>query len=486
MTVRFRIRTSAGQELSFASHEMFEDFVRSGDLSPDDLVYDRESGSWAPARTHPLVLEIEYEKEEASEAEAKAEESSPENAFGLKLADPQPTAEDEAADEESPAPGAEAPTDDAGAVTAAEPSVSDDAGSGASFGLELAPAEEMMSPDEAAQAFVDKMEAERERESDFAVPDPGALQGLTMEHSGTLGGIAEPATPPPGRDPPKRKEPSRSRPDPSAPQGPEERSGRGKRIAMVVIGVAVLGAGGYFGARALQTRPDDTPADGVDTVGIVPVETPPPPPPAPEPVISSTEAAVRERAQERFLTATQNLLRELQPISDVWPEGAYLSLPSGNAEVLDAWQSYLTTIRRARAGDEERYRVAYEAALDDAAVQGDARAERLSAAMPDFAAAAALRNAHYDRVEALASAAIQSHNALLEAEGLILYDATGATGVQSGIGRGAYGLDADSQLLLDQVLDLLATRLDADGLGPKEGANVREWVWDGFLDAVAN
>ena len=69
---------------------MFEDFVRSGDLSPEDLVYDAESGSWAPSRTHPIVLDIEYEKEEAEEAAAKAKEQekeqSADNSFGLKLA----------------------------------------------------------------------------------------------------------------------------------------------------------------------------------------------------------------------------------------------------------------------------------------------------------------------------------------------------------------------------------------------------------------
>ena len=75
MSVRFRIRTSAGQELSFATHEMFEDFVRSGDLAPDDLVYDVETAEWSPARTVPLVLEIEYEKEAAEEAAARAAEA---------------------------------------------------------------------------------------------------------------------------------------------------------------------------------------------------------------------------------------------------------------------------------------------------------------------------------------------------------------------------------------------------------------------------
>ena len=36
----------------------------------------------------------------------------------------------------------------------------------------------------------------------------------------------------------------------------------------------------------------------------------------------------------------------------------------------------------------------------------------------------------------------------------------------------------------DQVSDLLSATLDADGLGPRTGTNVRAWVWDGFLDAA--
>jgi len=92
--------------------------------------------------------------------------------------------------------------------------------------------------------------------------------------------------------------------------------------------------------------------------------------------------------------------------------------------------------------------------------------------------------AHYDRVEALATAAIQSHNALMDAEGLILFDASGNSGVSGGVGAGASGRDADSQLLLDQVLELINATLDADGLGPRSGQNVRQWVWDGLLDAV--
>ena len=66
--------TSQGQELSFASREMFEEFVRSGDLADTDMVYDAETKGWSPARTHPIVLEVQYAQEEEEAAAAAAEQ----------------------------------------------------------------------------------------------------------------------------------------------------------------------------------------------------------------------------------------------------------------------------------------------------------------------------------------------------------------------------------------------------------------------------
>jgi len=489
MTVRFRIRTSAGQELSFASPEMFEDFVRSGDLSPDDLVYDAETGSWAPSRTHPIVLEIEYEKEEAAEAAAKEAEPSADNAFGLKLADAKDAPEEDAdvdgaagEGDDSPDDVSEGPTADATESASSEPSEE-------AFGLALTPAEDMLSPEEASRAFVDKMEAERVSDFDLSGPSQGGMEGFKMEDSNLLNEMPAPApTPPPPA--PRRERATRDETDrPShktaPPQRPRESGGTGRKVAIAVIGIGVLGAGGYFGLQFAGGDRTDVPPDTVGTVVPIPVETPPDPPP-PEPVIADTEAAVRERAEERFLTATQNELRTLQPVPEVFPGGAYLSFPSDHPEVLEVWQDYLNTIRRVRAAEEDRYTAAYGAALDDAAITGDARQTRLNAAIGDFDASLVLRDAHYDRVEALATAAIQSHNALVEAEGLILFDATGSTGAPGPVGRGTYGRDADAQLLLDQVLDLLSGALEADGVGPRQSANVRAWVWDGFLDAVTN
>lgn len=510
MAVRFRIRTSAGQELSFASHEMFEDFVRSGDLSPDDLVYDGETGSWSPARTHPTVLEIEYEREDGAAAARSGAD------VGERFGADEAGGDDAAAAEQAPHAEAGAQAVDASPSAPEEPPEavpsSDD------LGLDLAPIE-ARTPEEEAQAFLRKLEAERESEIEGA--GSRRIEGFTMKDSSTLADVLQPAERepaghepfpgpsakepirppakepirPPARPPSRREEPVRPpepvrRPEVRRPEPPrghaassevaEKSSGSGRRLLTTVLAVAVVGGGAYAGyvlLRGAAPSPVDEPETEVEPMAVEPEPEPPPR----EPVIASTEAAVRERAQERFLTATQGQLRDLQPVPEAWASGSYLAVPSEHPEVVDVWQSYLATIRRVRAGDAERYRTAYLAALDDAVVEGEARGTRLAAAMAEFDASAAPRAAHWDRVEALATAALQSHNALVEAEGLILYDPAVAG---DGLGAGTSGRDADAQLLLRQVIELFGARLDANGLGPRAPARVREWVWDGFLDAA--
>lgn len=478
MTVRFRIRTSGGQELSFATREMFEDFVRSGDLSPDDLVYDREIGSWSPARTHPMVLDIGYE-EEAEGAHGDEREG------GTEGAESSEADTGDSVDADSEAVSGDAPMDE--------------------LKLELAPTEEL-SAEEAKRAFVEKLEAERLSDLDVMPSMRDSLEGFTMEDAGSFGEMLQdeppPAEPEPPPAPTPRRRPERTarfeapgpveergapRARPTPPKRKRKKKGGGRRAVGMLLLLPVLAGAGYAGWVFLQGMDAGPPVEQGDVpddpVG-QPVDVEPTPPPGPEPVIPATELAVRERARERYLTSTQTDLRDLEPIPEAWPEGPYLSEPSSFPEVVDIWQSYLTTIRAVRATDEERYGSALEAALDDAAIEGEARATRLEAAMSDFDRTAPLRQAHFDRVEALATAAIQSHDALLEAEGLILFDATGSTGREEGIGAGTSARDGESQLLLDQVLELLEGTLDADGEGPGSGENVREWVWDGFLDAA--
>lgn len=456
MSARFRIRTSHGQELSFASHEVFAEFVRSGELQPDDVVYDAETKEWSSARTHPVVLQIEVETEEAARAQVSEE------------------------------------AEDVAAVAPEEPPPAPPPPTLGEIGLDLAPAPSRLTPEQESEAFVAKMAAERA--SDLDIDREAPLQGFTMEHGAPAlaDRVVEPMAPrrnvpspvqreaPAWQPEPPRYEPSIREEPPERPQPPKRTksgTGAGRRYAPFVIFVlAVVGAGVYFGPELMTSSAGTN--DGAETDGA-------PTPSEPPPEIADNEESVRRRAQERFLSSTQNLLRGLDPIPEIWLHGSYLAAPSDNPNVRAVWEEYLTTIRAVRAGDEERYRAAYSRALDDARVEGSARTLRLASATTDFQAAAAGRNSHYGRVEALATAALQGHDALVGAEGTIAYEPASGRGVSSDPVIEAVGRGPQAQALLNQVLDLILAELQGPG-GPGEAANVREWVWTGFLDAVTN
>jgi len=216
MSGRFRIRTSHGQELSFASHEMFAEFVRSGELSPDDVVYDATTREWAPARTHPVVLQIELEAEETTRTSSAGAATS--------------------ADEED------------GGIASSRPVVS----------LDLAPEPAGPTPEEQAAAFVARMEAERAAEVDDEPPG-GALK-MQKGSSSILGDVAPPSAeapvaprwrPPAPLAEPPREEPIGRSVEPRheaaipAPVAPRRRTVKGRRrsYAPLVLLAAAVAAG---------------------------------------------------------------------------------------------------------------------------------------------------------------------------------------------------------------------------------------------------
>ncbi|HET9948778.1 MAG TPA: hypothetical protein VFQ22_07640 [Longimicrobiales bacterium] len=452
MSARFRIRTPQGQEISFASHEIFAEFVRSGELAPDDVVYDAETREWAPARTHPVVLQIEIEAAEVRE-KAGAGKGGEEEDGGAK----------------GPAEGA--PTDASGAG----PSASD-------IGLELAPAPTQMTPEEEAAAFVAKMEAERAAELDFEADAP--IAGLRMEQGSTTIGALEDLAPPPAApaDEPRRSaaqerpmRPGRTAAPPPRPPQRKKPSGS-RRAYWMVAGAAAVASVLYVGSDLLGPQ---TSAGGEVTPDSARL-----PPPEPPPLIADTEEALRGRARELFLASTQTALRGLDPIPSIWLSGRYLSSPSDYPQVRTVWEEYVATVREVRASENERYRTAYLRALDDARVRGPARTLRLARATTDFQSAGAARAAHYDRVEALALAALRGHDALVEAEGTIAYEPARGPAVSADPVIEAAGRDPAAQALLEQVLDMILLELHAEN-GPGEAANVRAWVWEGLVAAVA-
>lgn len=454
MSARFRIRTAQGQELSFASRETFAEFVRSGDLAPDDVVYDAETREWSSARTHPVVLQIELE---AEETEA-----------------PLPGGETEAGDSETVAEGAPVEDDDAGdELTQTHGDMSD-------IGLDLAPVPQGLTPEEEAAAFVAKMDAERA--SDFDRDDEPSIESFMVDpasasvHRGPSPPQYAPSEAPAdeGREPQSRERKlTEKKAKPKPPKRKKSKGGTGRKLApFMILAVAAVAAAVYLGPDLLAPGADGGAEATADTT-----------PSAPPPLIPDTEEALRSRARERFLSSTQALLRGLEPIPDIWLHGQYLAAPSDYPQVREVWESYLTTIQQVRDGDEERYRAAYLRALDDARIQGSSRTLRMATATADFRTNSAGRDAFYDRVEALATAAIQGHDALVEAEGTISYEPATGPRVSADPVIEAAGRSAEAQDLLDQVLDTILEQLHAEG-GPGESRNVREWVWDGFLDAV--
>lgn len=389
MSARFRIRTSLGQELSFASHDMFAEFVRSGDLSPDDVVYDAETKEWASALTHPLVLQIQLASEEDEKADG-----------------------DEADGESAPhvsgtgvhAEGLEEDPADSGPAV---PPVSD-------LGLVLAPIQEGLSPDQEAAAFVARMDAERasqieggdERESSLGFRmERGTSNVLESPPEHVSEGVPEgvPETEPAPRVPRERapdpRWESEPAPRPAARTATEPAkkklgSGAAWKYAPFFILLSALVVGGvYFGPELFES------ASGGDAdTDQAPVILPPPP------LIPDREDAVRARARELFLTATQAALRSLDPVPEVWLRGEYLAGPSDFPIVRAVWEEYVTTIREVRSAEAGRYRAAYARALEDARVVDSLRAGRLGVATTDFGVRAPSRAAHYDRVEALATA----------------------------------------------------------------------------------
>jgi hypothetical protein len=352
----------------------------------------------------------------------------------------------------------------------------------------LAPIQDGLSPDQEAAAFVARMDAERASQIEDGDERESSL-GFRMER-GTSNVLESPdpiaERPAEGEATsrvPRERTPVRQEPDPprtpavrtgSEPVKKKVGGGAGWKYAPFLILLAALVVGVvYFAPELFES------ARGSAEVEQAPIVPPPPP------RIPDREDAVRARARELFLTATQAALRSLDPVPDVWLRGEYLAGPSDFPIVRAVWEEYVTIIRQVRSEEAGRYRAAYARALEDARVADSLRAGRLGVATADFGARAPSRAAHYNRVEALATAAIQGHDALVRAEGTIAYQPATGPAVSRDPVIEAVGRGPEAQALLDQVLDLILDRIHGPG-GPGEVGNVREWVWRGLLDAVAS
>jgi hypothetical protein len=434
MSARFRIRTPQGQELSFGSEEMFADFVRSGDLSEGDLVYDATTGEWSPAFTHSLVLGLQ------AGDEADRTESSPEGS-----SEPAETPPAEGAGESGPTEG---------------------------LTLELAPEQ---TPEEASAAFVKEMQAERAMQLDRYEE----VRGFEKDESssGLLREI-ERDPPPPPREPVARSGSERDEPPRRGPKRtpPTRNSGTRRHVSSAFL-LWALGLAGV-GAAALIVPDLVALAMGGDEAGEVeagPLAG----------ALPDTEEAVEARADVRFLGRVRTEILRLPPIPDDWLHGRYLANASAYPEVGEVWVAYLNEALRLRAEESEEYSAAYLSALDDARVTGATRTLRLASALSRFERRGAERAAHYDRVEGLAQAALALHDLLLDREEDITFEPAVGPRISADPVLQAAGRDPETQRQLEAALDRVLDALSPRNSGPVEAAALPAWVFDGLRDAVA-
>jgi len=432
MSARFRIRTPQGQELSFGSEEMFADFVRSGDLSEGALVYDADTGEWSPAQTHSLVLGLREESEAGTGGEAGG------------------------------TPGGATASPVAGALN-----------------LQLAP---QQTPEEAAAAFVERLE--EERASDFERIEE--LRGLKSDAKvdQAFGDIERtpPAPPPPqvspsGGEPPRvrprRKPPTRGSTTATAPQQRtvDRRGSRGFLTWALLLGgaAAAVVLGPEIVARAMGSVESDDDGPTVTELSVVP----------------DTEEGLVTFADVRFLGRVRGELASLPSIPREWLDGRYLASASGYPHVRDTWEAHLAAVRRLRVDEGDHYSAAYLSALDDARVTGPTRTLRLASAMSRFERAAPARQRHYERVEALAVAAIDFHDLLVRREAQISYEPAVGTRISADPVLQAASPDPVVQREMESGLDRVLAALSAQGAGPVEAARVPEWTFEGLRAVVA-
>lgn len=441
MEARFRIRTREGEELRPKTTEIFAEFIRSGVVRPEDLVYDALTGDWIPAGTHPMVRLVR---------------------------DPLVTGWDSFADEPPPpAPGEDRPQDDESQLGAA---------------LDLVVPEDV-SPEEEARVFIQQMEEER-----AADPDEPPLSreiALVVEGTGGPSNVPEPEPPRvPAPTPASSPEPRRPRrasgwhaaAHVTVAEAADERRSWG-RIGLLGLATALsVAALAVFAAVA---RPSLRVGDHMpDLAGTPAVEAR-----APH-TLDNTEEAVRGAAYEHFLASMDGLRNGLDvgAVPGTWLTGRYLSEASAYPEVRRYWERYLSYVEQARADEAGLYRKAYLEALDQAGATGPVRSLRLATALGDFDGAAANRRENYGHAWELAAAALALHDTLVQLEGRIRYEPARGPRVSADPVIEAIGADSDTQARLDAALDrvLRALRVEGPALVP---AGIPGWLARSLRDA---
>jgi hypothetical protein len=212
------------------------------------------------------------------------------------------------------------------------------------------------------------------------------------------------------------KERSQPRTRPSPPKRTRSRSYT--PLILGVVGVAVVGAGGFFGWKAFQARRSAPP----------PEETAPA---LPAVVIPSIPAELLPRMRDLGELALGDMLAELgtaeaklaipaEPNGD-WLAGIYLADASRFRDVQAFWEGIGAFVNQVRESDTRVFHERYQARLAEAGVAADTAAILLERADSGFLATREDRFEAYALMDDLVNAALDLHEFLLANEARIDY-----------------------------------------------------------------
>lgn len=419
------------EPVSFADvMEDEEETAEEKEAAAEEEVAPDEAAAEAEEEAGDDVLDMELDlAEEVGEEEPEAEEAAEpeeEEAASFDL-------EGELELEEDEAPPAAPPTAEADADTEAE---AEETAAGAGRGLDLEGALDWAGLDQGESAGEEAAPGapERERADMFgpegmeAEAEPADDEGLELEPAhaaarATAGPDAAPAT---------EKEAAKKRKRSAAPRpahwegrsiGDEKSGGIGKILVLLVFLAALGGGGWYFfmgpGATQPEPEPELPPAPGLPAALV----------PTMNSLADPAMAALLERADSLWGAGGSP-----EAPGRSWLTGDYFAAASQYGHIEQYWRTMQELVADLRERDEELFREAMEAQLQEVVETGELSDEETGAILDraewEFMAATTL-NDPYAPADSLSAAALQLHDLLLSREADILTEGEAGGGFGS-------------------------------------------------------
>lgn len=403
MKHRFQYLDERGQQVKVKDLSALREHVHSGRVDNDTLLYDSLTDQWAPASAHSAYRLLDDPLARDTEAD--------------------PTAGEEAeGDEHAPSdPNTELDFPD--------------------LDVTLAPDDVIESTDEVVEKLLRERERDRGGDRITSLGDPFGRGPVPEREPGSE---PEPDDRPTAeRRPPRgprlpdaddepiqpRRRPRRARSgsrvdgdsgtDRRAPKAPATSAGSWRRVEVpgpvVVLGVVLLvGAGIYGLARTM----DPSGAAEASTGGPGSVAG------TARAATNSAWAAAEGGAFRDMVEGVDSLRTEyaVQRIPSAWLAGPYLADADSFPQVREYWSDYLRFVEAVRSRDTALFRRSFVDRVEAQGVTGPIVSIRLARALETFRASQPARDTVYERMEDLASSALDLHELLVDRADDIVYD----------------------------------------------------------------